>query len=143
MDVHRTIGFTGIGLVIDGDHDRRPGIRRGFETVILKHPAELGSWFRSHHLQVEEIKMAKRIEITMDEDVMSGDPCVAGTRICVETIIANLQAGHTFDRILASYPTLPAGGIEASIMWAEARGIDWRSPNRRRGVDIAKRFAAA
>jgi uncharacterized protein (DUF433 family) len=77
--------------------------------------------------------MAERIEITMDEDVMGGDPRVAGTRICVETIIENLLTGHTFDRILASYPTLPAGGIEASIMWAEARGIDWRSPNKRWG----------
>lgn len=79
-----------------------------------------------HYMMAEEIVMAERVEITTDEDVMSGDPCVAGTRICVETIIVNLKAGHTFEDIFTSYPTLPAGGIEASIMWAEAHGIDWR-----------------
>lgn len=70
--------------------------------------------------------MTERVEIVADEDVMSGDSCVAGTRIPVETVIVNLKAGHTIDEIFAAYPTLPAGGIEASIRWAEARGIDWR-----------------
>lgn len=70
--------------------------------------------------------MAGRVEITTDENVMSGDPCVSGTRIPVETVIANLKAGHTLEKILEAYPSLPVGGIEASIMWAEARGIDWR-----------------
>ncbi|MGU3559783.1 DUF433 domain-containing protein [Methylobacterium radiotolerans] len=70
--------------------------------------------------------MTERVEIVSDENIMSGDPCVAGTRIPAETIVANLKAGHPIDEILAAYSTLPAGGIEASIRWAEARGIDWR-----------------
>jgi uncharacterized protein (DUF433 family) len=37
---------------------------------------------------------------------MSGDPCVAGTRILVETVIVNLQAGHTIGEIFAACPNL-------------------------------------
>ncbi len=70
--------------------------------------------------------MTERVEIVSDENVMSDDPCVAGTRIPAETIVANLEAGHPIGEILAAYPTLPAGGIEASIRRAEARGIGWR-----------------
>ena len=70
--------------------------------------------------------MVERIKNTLADNVMNSDLCVAGTDLCVETIIANLKAGHAFDRIFTSYPTLPAGVIEASIMWPEAHGIDWR-----------------
>jgi hypothetical protein len=53
--------------------------------------------------------MVARIEVTIDEDVVSGDPCAAGTRICVKTNIVKLKAGHTFDRIFTFYPNLPRG----------------------------------
>nr|WP_294553260.1 DUF433 domain-containing protein [uncultured Rhodopila sp.] len=67
-----------------------------------------------------------RVEVVLDPEVMSGDPCIAGTRIPAETIIANLRAGYPIDRIFKAYPTLPDGGIEAAIRWAESAGLDWR-----------------
>jgi len=67
-----------------------------------------------------------RVKIVADAEVMSGDPCIEGTRIAAETIVMNLKAGHSFERILDAYPTLPPGGIEAAIVWAESLGIDWR-----------------
>jgi len=67
-----------------------------------------------------------RVEIVSDPNVMSGDPCIWGTRIPAETVIVNLRAGHTLEAILDAYPTIPPGGIEAAIMWAEANGIEWR-----------------
>jgi uncharacterized protein (DUF433 family) len=67
-----------------------------------------------------------RVEIVSDPDVMSGDPCIEGTRIPVETIIINLRHGYPIDRIFDAYPTLPSGGVEAAIRWAEANGVDWR-----------------
>jgi len=39
---------------------------------------------------------------------------------------ANLRAGYPIERIFKAYPTLPDGGIEAAIRWAESAGIDWR-----------------
>ena len=68
----------------------------------------------------------KRVEVVVDPEVMSGVPCIQGTRIPAETVIVNLQAGYLIDRIFEAYPTLPVGGIEAAIRWAEAHGIEWR-----------------
>ncbi len=67
-----------------------------------------------------------RVEVVIDPYVMSGDPCISGTRILGETIVANLKAGYPIDRIYRAYPTLPDSGIEAAIRWAEAAGIEWR-----------------
>lgn len=67
-----------------------------------------------------------RVEVVADPNVMSGDPCIEGTRIPAETIILNLKSGHPIERIFSAYPTLPTGGIEAAIRWAEANGLDWR-----------------
>lgn len=72
-------------------------------------------------------RVLERVEVVRDPDVMSGDPCIAGTRIPVETVILNLKAGHSLDRIFRAYPTLPQGGVEAAIRWAEANGIAWRA----------------
>jgi len=68
----------------------------------------------------------ERLKVVSEDDVMSGDPCIEGTRIPAEKIILNLKAGHSLERILDAYPTLPEGGIEAAIRWAETNGIDWR-----------------
>nr|WP_294503288.1 DUF433 domain-containing protein [uncultured Rhodopila sp.] len=67
-----------------------------------------------------------RVEVVADPEVMSGDPCIAGTRVLAETIVVNLRAGYPIDSIFQAYPTLPEGAIEAAIRWAEAAGIDWR-----------------
>jgi uncharacterized protein (DUF433 family) len=72
------------------------------------------------------VNVLDRVKVVSDEEVMSGDPCIEGTRIPVETILLNLRAGHSLDRIFEAYPTLPPGGIEAAISWAEAHGIEWR-----------------
>jgi uncharacterized protein (DUF433 family) len=72
------------------------------------------------------VNVLDRVKVVSDEEVMSGDPCIEGTRIPVETILLNLKAGHSLKRIFEAYPTLPPGGIEAAISWAEARGIEWR-----------------
>nr|WP_294552942.1 DUF433 domain-containing protein [uncultured Rhodopila sp.] len=67
-----------------------------------------------------------RVEVVADPEVMTGDPCIFGTRILAETIVANLRAGYPIDRIFQAYPTLPDGAIEAAIRWAEAAEVDWR-----------------
>lgn len=44
--------------------------------------------------------------ITIDPDVMSGAPCVFGTRVPVEVLFDNLRDGLSIDEIIDSYPTL-------------------------------------
>lgn len=60
-------------------------------------------------------------------EVMSGDPCISGTRIAVASIIANLKAGDSAAEIHAAYPTLPEGAVDAAVRWADENGIAWRS----------------
>jgi uncharacterized protein (DUF433 family) len=81
-----------------------------------------------HKITISRMVMVvlDRVKVVSDEEVMSGDPCIEGTRIPVETVLLNLRAGHSLDRIFEAYPTLPPGGIEAAIRWAEAHGIEWR-----------------
>jgi len=70
--------------------------------------------------------VTERVKVISDPEIMSGDPCVEGTRIPAESIILNLKAGYPLERILKAYPTLPPGGIEAAIGWAEDTGMEWR-----------------
>jgi uncharacterized protein (DUF433 family) len=51
-------------------------------------------------------------EVTCMDSVMSGDPCIDGTRVLAENIVANLRS------IYEAYPTLPGGSVEAAIEWA-------------------------
>lgn len=56
--------------------------------------------------------------ITVDPQVCHGRACIAGTRVMVSVILDNLAAGVPRDEILASYPSLGAEDIEASITYA-------------------------
>jgi uncharacterized protein (DUF433 family) len=63
-----------------------------------------------------------RVEVVLDPEVMSGDPCISGTRVPAGTIVSNPRAGYrTHHQSLSD----PEGGIEAAIRWAESAGIDW------------------
>ncbi|SFM31045.1 DUF433 domain-containing protein [Methylobacterium pseudosasicola] len=64
---------------------------------------------------------AVRPTVVSDPAVMSGDPCVAGTRVPAETILAYLRAGHSDRDIHEDYPTLPPGAVDAVRRWAAIR----------------------
>lgn len=73
----------------------------------------------------------QKAEVVCHPDVMSGDPCIRGTRVTVETILANLAAGETPEAIQAAYPTLPDGAVEAAVSWARWQltlSNGWRPP---------------
>jgi uncharacterized protein (DUF433 family) len=56
--------------------------------------------------------------ISVDPTICHGKACIKGTRIMVSVILDNLAAGETPERILASYPTLQRGDIEAALRYA-------------------------
>ena len=51
-------------------------------------------------------KELKRLPVTIDPDVVSGAPVFRGTRVPVETLISNLEAGLTLDDFLENFPTV-------------------------------------
>lgn len=56
--------------------------------------------------------------ISIDPEVMHGQPCIAGTRIPVQQIVAMLANGDTIDSLLRAYPTLEREDILAALDFA-------------------------
>jgi len=46
------------------------------------------------------------LPITVDPDIVSGTPVFAGTRVPIDALITNLEAGLTLDEFLDNFPTV-------------------------------------
>ncbi|MFM9959347.1 MAG: DUF433 domain-containing protein [Phycisphaerales bacterium] len=55
--------------------------------------------------------------ITCTPGVMGGRPCIAGTRVTLRTVLANLAAGHATEDVLKEYPTLYREDIDAVVVY--------------------------
>ena len=59
--------------------------------------------------------------ITVDPAIHFGKPCVAGTRITVQSVLELLDEGLSFDDIIADYyPDLTVDDIRACLQYATA-----------------------
>jgi uncharacterized protein (DUF433 family) len=47
-----------------------------------------------------------RLPITIDPEIVSGVPVFRGTRVPVDALISNLEAGLTLDEFLDNFPTV-------------------------------------
>ena len=56
--------------------------------------------------------------ISVNQAVAHGKACIAGTRIPVAVVLANLAAGLTPDEIVRSYPSLTPESIQAALAYA-------------------------
>lgn len=56
--------------------------------------------------------------ISVDPTVAHGKACIAGTRIPVAVVLANLAAGLTPEDIIKSYPSLRPDAIQAALAYA-------------------------
>ncbi|HXJ91368.1 MAG TPA: DUF433 domain-containing protein [Terriglobia bacterium] len=54
-----------------------------------------------------EQKSALSEVVVVDEEIMHGAPCFAGTRVPVQTLLDFLETGETIDHFLAAYPYIP------------------------------------
>lgn len=61
--------------------------------------------------------------IVIDPDIMSGEPCFAGTRIPVQVVLDNLKAGASEEVIMTAYPSLPKGSVTAARKWERELGL--------------------
>ena len=53
--------------------------------------------------------------ISVNPAVAHGKACIAGTRIPVAVVLANLAAGLTTEQIVHSYPSLTLESIQAAL----------------------------
>ncbi|HEY1706871.1 MAG TPA: DUF433 domain-containing protein [Rhizomicrobium sp.] len=68
---------------------------------------------------------AQNTRITTDPDVCGGRPCIRGMRIRVSDVLDLLAAGNERSTILADYPYLEDGDIDAALAYA-SRAVDHR-----------------
>lgn len=59
--------------------------------------------------------------ITVDPNVMSGAPCVRGTRIPVATVVGMVADGMTPAEILEDFPQLSVADVQEALRFAAAR----------------------
>lgn len=59
-------------------------------------------------------------EIISDPRVMTGMPCIKGTRVTVANVVRQLAAGRTPDEICRDYPYLTVESIQAALAFAAA-----------------------
>ncbi len=56
--------------------------------------------------------------ISADPQVMTGMPCIKGTRVTVANIVRQIAAGRSTDEICLDYPYLTAESIRAALEFA-------------------------
>ena len=56
-------------------------------------------------LVIEEKELAQ-LPITIDPEIVSGTPVFRGTRVPIDALIENLEAGLTLDEFLENFPTV-------------------------------------
>jgi len=56
-------------------------------------------------LEIDEKEIAQ-LPITIDPEIVSGAPVFRGTRVPVDALINNLEAGLTLDEFLENFPTV-------------------------------------
>ncbi|MEO6599982.1 MAG: DUF433 domain-containing protein [Polyangiaceae bacterium] len=66
--------------------------------------------------------------ITHDPAVMGGRPCIRGLRVTVGTIVGLLAAVQTEAQILAAYPYLEQGDVQAALSYAAWRTQETELP---------------
>jgi uncharacterized protein (DUF433 family) len=51
--------------------------------------------------------MKKNAVVVSDPEIMSGEPCLVGTRVPVRALLDYIEGGETLDQFLEQYPTVP------------------------------------
>ncbi len=58
--------------------------------------------------------------ISAHPEVCHGNVCIKGTRVMISVILDCLTEGLTEEEILAEYPSLKPGDVQAAILYAAA-----------------------
>jgi uncharacterized protein (DUF433 family) len=55
--------------------------------------------------------------VVVDPEVMCGTPCLAGSRLPVQTLLDMVNGGESWERIVHSWPWLTPAHVEAAREW--------------------------
>lgn len=69
--------------------------------------------------------------ISVDPAVMGGKPCISGTRVTVGSIVGQLGAGTSRERLLELYPYITSEQVDACLKYAA-----WRASEEEMTVDM-------
>ena len=70
-------------------------------------------------LVIEENEIAS-LPITVDPDILGGTPVFRGTRVPVEALLSNLEAGISIEEFLENFPTVSREQTLAVIRFSGA-----------------------
>ena len=72
--------------------------------------------------QVSDAELGRDAQryITVDAEILSGTPCLKGTRVPAHYIADMVANGDSASAILAAYPYLTEGQIHAAVAYARA-----------------------
>ncbi len=59
-----------------------------------------------------------RDRIVIDAKIHHGDPCISGTRVPVSVIVGSIADGDTPEKVIASWPQLTIGDVNAALRFA-------------------------
>ena len=65
--------------------------------------------------------MKKNAIVVIDPEIMSGEPCFAGTRVPVRALLDYIEGGETLDQFLEQYPTVSRKHAVAFLEQASQR----------------------
>jgi len=68
----------------------------------------------SYHEQLQQFQ-----RITVDPEVMGGEPCIRGMRVTVGMVVEALSAGRTIEQLLADFPYLEESDIREALAFNE------------------------
>ncbi len=72
--------------------------------------------------------MKHMTRITLNPEVMGGEPCIRGLRVTVGTIVGLMASGHTLNQILQAYPYLEEADIYEALTYAAWRAEEIEVP---------------
>lgn len=67
----------------------------------------------------EPERAANPPEVNSDPDVMSGTPVFVGSRLPIATLLACVDAGEPWGRLLESWPWLTSEHLDAARTWRQ------------------------
>ena len=65
--------------------------------------------------------MKKKAVVVVDPEIMSGEPCFAGTRVPVRALLDYIEGDETLDAFLGQYPTVSRKQAVAFLEQASQR----------------------
>jgi uncharacterized protein (DUF433 family) len=65
--------------------------------------------------------MKKKVVVVIDPEIMSGQPCFAGTRVPVRALLDYIEGGETINDFLDQYPTVSRKQAVAFLEQASQR----------------------